>query len=230
MANKDSGWMIKGSIRVTTFRKELNEYIRFLKQKKSQLKNNKTKNRELKLIESQIEVAQNLLKNISTTGKNRLQSLFTVETSRIHKNIRTRFSRKFPSGAGQLESAINNSEFTKVIPFKDRLFYGAGNIDVLDEYTSIYIDSEGKEYEPPSDYDGADSWWKYWEFSGIDPQNNFRNVFTYRYVKSKGWLRNKRIRPRPFLLNKGALFSEDQKVFEKMPANIITKLIKESVK
>lgn len=220
MAQGTVGWMISTEIDVSQIRAELKQRLANLRRTRTLLRK-KGLVQNSKMLDDQITMTEELVASIRADYRTRLGRTFKQHADVVTNNVESRFVQRFPEGSDRLTKAMANSKFStfKAFPDKDILFYGIGNIDVLDRETTLFADG----YEPPGSYRNP-SWWRFFEFTGIGPPQNFKSEFTRAYVEKRGWLNRVHIDTRSFMLLRFELFKEDKEVFDGMQRAIATRL------
>lgn len=164
-----------------------------------------------------LDAVRKTTKDLKFDNREEYTRVFQEETKKIVSNVESRLNIAFPKDPGRIGNAVSDSRFsgTNYNRNKKRFFAGIGNVEVLDEWTSIYINKDGSIYEPPQDYGNIEAFWRFWEFTGVGVQKEFKSPQSYWTVVTRGWLRKEDLAPRPFLLNNGRDYYDEDKVIIK---------------
>lgn len=161
-------------------------------------------------------------------------SLMSVEFKdhfiKLMDNLNIRFARSFRSGSRRHEMAINDPSFYQFAFLREegKMIARFANTQLLDECTSIYINRYGEMYDPPGDYSDSniEGFWKFWEYTGVGPKEQFTSPRTFWIVMMKGWMNKNHYSAKPFITNYGKMFQEDEELINQFLNTILVRLFR----
>ena len=169
---------------------QLARYIRELKRKSSNITKVKSGRKFLtrgrSVTEKMISDLEKLNGAMSFNRNSTIDRIVRKRGQTIEDNIQSRIEQNFLSSF-RLISATNDKRYSVVQNGTNFIAFGIANVDVLDEYTSIFIqvptDREQKFYEPPGGgYGDIEGWWRLQEYIGSESKDEFASPKTFWWV------------------------------------------------